>query len=67
MRRWKANISLRWRLHRDEHGWRTFVSFNQRSAERAKLDVAHGAVDVDFNTDHLAVTEDRPVWQSCSA
>jgi hypothetical protein len=58
MRPWKANISLSWRLHRDERGWREFVSFNQRSAERATLDVAHGAIDVDFNTDHLAVTEE---------
>ena len=51
------NIALIWRLHRDERGWRAFVAFNHPAAERTTLAVQHGAVGVDFNVDHLAVTE----------
>ncbi len=51
------NVALSWRLHRDERGWRAFVAFNHPEAERTTLAVQHGAVGVDFNVDHLAVTE----------
>ncbi|WP_246217279.1 transposase [Paraburkholderia panacisoli] len=57
----EANVTLSWRLHRDERGWRAFVSFNHEPAERTKLDAAHGAVGIDFNADHLAVTETDPL------
>ncbi|MGN5478188.1 IS200/IS605 family accessory protein TnpB-related protein [Cupriavidus basilensis] len=51
------NVALSWRLHRDERGWRVFVAFNHPAAEPTTLSVQHGAVGVDFNVDHLAVTE----------
>jgi len=51
------NVVLNWRLHRDERGWRAFVAFNHPEAERTTLSVQHGAIGVDFNVDHLAVTE----------
>ncbi|MGB8416417.1 transposase [Paraburkholderia sp.] len=56
----KANTALTWRLHRDKRGWRAFVSFKHRPAEKSSLDVAHGAIGIDFNVDHLAVTETGP-------
>ncbi|QQX86703.1 IS200/IS605 family accessory protein TnpB-related protein [Cupriavidus necator] len=34
-----------------------FVAFNHPAAERTTLSVQHGAIGVDFNVDHLAVTE----------
>jgi hypothetical protein len=52
-----AGTALSWRLHRDERGWRAFVSFNHQLADKTTLDVAHGAIGIDFNVDHLAVTE----------
>ena len=51
------NVALSWRLHRDERGWRAFVAFSHPAAERSTLAVEHGAIGVDFNVDHLAVTE----------
>jgi hypothetical protein len=56
----QANVALTWRLHRDERGWRAFVSFNHEPAEITTLDVTYGAIDLDFNVDHLAVTETDP-------
>ncbi|MGB8423432.1 transposase [Paraburkholderia sp.] len=53
----KAGTALSWRLRRDERGWRAFVSFNHQPAQKITLDVAHGAVGIDFNVDHLVVTE----------
>ena len=52
-----SNIALSWRLHRDERGWRAFVSFNHQPAEVISLNVQHGAIGIDFNVDHLGVTE----------
>ena len=51
------NVALSWRLHRDERGWRAFVAFSHPAAERSTLAVEHGAIGIDFNADHLAVTE----------
>lgn len=51
------NVALSWRLHRDERGWRAFVAFSHPAAEQTALSVQHGAIGVDFNVDHLAVTE----------
>ncbi|SFU25896.1 MerR family regulatory protein [Paraburkholderia aspalathi] len=62
----EANVALSWRLHRDERGWRAFVSFNHPAAEKSSLDVAHGATGIDFNVDHLAVTETDP-FATCQA
>ena len=56
----KAGTALSWWLLRDERGWRAFVSFNHQRAESATLDAAHGAIGIDFNVDHLAVTETDP-------
>ena len=53
----EAGTALSWRLHRDERGWRAFVSFNHQPAERVTLDTEYGAIGMDFNVDHLAVTE----------
>jgi hypothetical protein len=53
----EANIALSWRLHRDKRRWRAFVSFNHQPAQKITLGAAHGAVGIDFNVDHLAVTE----------
>ncbi|NIE63125.1 transposase [Burkholderia sp. Ax-1719] len=53
----EAGIALSWRLHRDERGWRAFVSFNYLPAQTVSLDAKYGAVGLDFNVDHLAVTE----------
>ncbi|MFP3555514.1 hypothetical protein SB861_33095 [Paraburkholderia sp. SIMBA_049] len=44
----EAGTVLSWRLHRDERGWRAFVSFNRQPAERVTLDTEHGAIGVDF-------------------
>ncbi|CAG9222041.1 hypothetical protein BCAR13_440120 [Paraburkholderia caribensis] len=55
-----ANIALTWRLHWDGRHWRAFVSFDHAPARRVTLDVQHGAVGLDFNVDHLAVTETDP-------
>ncbi|WP_100216069.1 IS200/IS605 family element transposase accessory protein TnpB [Paraburkholderia hospita] len=52
-----AGTALSWRLHRDKRGWRAFVSFDHRAAPKTTLDVAYGAIGIDFNVDHLAVTE----------
>ncbi|WP_232072279.1 transposase [Paraburkholderia pallida] len=56
----EAGTALSRRLHRDERGWRAFVSFNHKPAERVTLDTEYGAIGVDFNVDHLAVTETDP-------
>ncbi|AMV48420.1 transposase [Paraburkholderia caribensis] len=56
----EAGTALSWRLHRDERGWRAFVSFNHPPAERVTLDTEFGTVGIDFNMDHLAVTETNP-------
>jgi hypothetical protein len=56
----RANIALSWRLHRDECGWRELVSFNHRHAEVISIDVQHRAIEIDFNLDHLTVTETDP-------
>ncbi len=53
----ETGTALSWRLHRDERGWRAFVSFNHQPAELVTLDTEYGAIGVDFNVDHLAVTE----------
>ncbi|ASL47827.1 hypothetical protein bAD24_III10550 [Burkholderia sp. AD24] len=52
-----AGTALTWRLHRDERGWRACVSFDHQRAPERTLDVAYGGVGIDFNVDHLAVTE----------
>jgi hypothetical protein len=44
----EANVALSWRLHRDERGWRAFVSFNHQPSERTSLDIADGVVGIDF-------------------
>ena len=53
----EANIALTWRLHWDGRHWRAFVSFDHAPARRVTLNAQHGAVGLDFNVDHLAVTE----------
>lgn len=55
-----ANIALTWRLHWDGKHWRAFVSFDHVAARKVTLDVQHGAVGLDFNVDHLAVTGTDP-------
>ncbi|CAN7807919.1 hypothetical protein [Paraburkholderia hospita] len=52
-----AGTALSWRLHRNERGWRAFVSFDHKPAPKTTLDVMYGAVGVDLNIDHLAATE----------
>ena len=52
----EAGTALSWRLHRDERGWRAFVSFNHQPAERTTLD----GLCCGWNRlqrGHLAVTE----------
>lgn len=53
----EAATALTWRLHRDERGWRAFVSFDHPPAARVTHDTSYGTVGLDFNVDHLAVTE----------
>ncbi|MGA9916885.1 MAG: transposase, partial [Paraburkholderia sp.] len=55
-----ANTALSWRLHWDGRHWRAFVSFNHAPARRVTLSAQYGAVGIDFNIDHLAVTETDP-------
>jgi IS605 OrfB family transposase len=56
----EAGIALSWRLHRDERGWRAIVAFDHKPAERVTLDAQFGVIGIDFNADHLAVTETDP-------
>ncbi|MFM0347827.1 hypothetical protein [Paraburkholderia sp. RL17-347-BIC-D] len=55
-----ANTALSWRLHWDGRHWRAFVSFNHARARRVTLGAQYGVVGIDFNVDHLAVTETDP-------
>jgi hypothetical protein len=55
-----AKTALSWRLHWDGRYWRAFVSFNHAPAHRVTLDAQYGVVGIDFNADHLAVTETDP-------
>lgn len=52
--------ALSWRLVRDERGWRAMVSFARPSAACVTTEVRYGALGMDFNADHLAVTEVDP-------
>lgn len=52
-----AGTALSWRLHRDTCGWRACVSFKHSPGELVTLESSYGAVGIDFNVDHLAVTE----------
>lgn len=51
------NQALSWTLHRDARGWRALVSFSRPLAPVVTLAAKYGALGVDFNEDHLAVTE----------
>ncbi|HKR40424.1 MAG TPA: transposase [Paraburkholderia sp.] len=55
-----ANVALTWRLHWEGGHWRALVSFAHAPARRVTLDVHHGTIGLDFNADHLAVTETDP-------
>jgi hypothetical protein len=55
-----SNVALTWRLHWDGQHWRAFISFNHAPVRRVTLDAQHGVVGLDFNVDHLAVTETDP-------
>jgi len=39
-----GGTALSWRLHRDERGWRAFVSFVHQPANNGTLDAEHGAI-----------------------
>lgn len=54
----EANVALSWQVHRDESGWRAFVSFVHQPTQTTALDVAYGAIGIDFSVDRLAVTGD---------
>lgn len=41
-------IALTWRIHRNERGWRAFLSFDHTAAERITLDAQHGSIGLDF-------------------
>lgn len=52
--------ALSWRIHRDRKGYRLMVSFARPAAPVSTLGAQYGAIGVDFNADHLAVTETDP-------
>jgi IS605 OrfB family transposase len=56
----RTNTALSWRLHWDGCHWRPFVSFDHAPARRVTLGTQYGVVGIDFNVDHLAVTETDP-------
>lgn len=49
--------ALSWRIHRDIKGYRLIVAFARPAAIVSTLAVHYGAIGIDFNADHLAVTE----------
>lgn len=49
--------ALSWLIHRDRKGYRLMVSFARPAGKVSTLDKQYGCVGVDFNVDHLAVTE----------
>lgn len=49
--------ALTWLIHRDRKGYRLMVSFARPAPVVTTLNARYGAVGVDFNADHLAVTE----------
>ena len=49
------------RLHQDKRGWRAFVAFDHQLAGKTTLDVAHSALGIAFDVDHVAVTETDPL------
>ena len=49
--------ALSWLIHRDRKGYRLMVSFARPAGKVTTLDKRYGCVGVDFNADHLAVTE----------
>ena len=49
--------ALSWLIHRDHKGYRLMVSFARPAGKVSTLDKQYGCVGVDFNADHLAVTE----------
>lgn len=52
--------ALSWRLVRDARGWRAMVSFARPIARCVTTELRYGALGMDFNADHLAVTEVDP-------
>ncbi|RCJ03158.1 transposase, partial [Cupriavidus necator] len=66
-------LALRWALregkplswlihkdHKDHKGYRLMVSFARPAAPISTLSAKFGAIGIDFNADHLAVTETDP-------
>ncbi|QQX84349.1 IS200/IS605 family element transposase accessory protein TnpB [Cupriavidus necator] len=49
--------ALSWLIHRDSKGYRLMVSFARPAAPLSTLNAKFGAIGIDFNADHLAVTE----------
>ena len=49
--------ALSWLIHRDHKGYRLMVSFARPAAGINTLHSRYGAIGVDFNIDHLAVTD----------
>lgn len=49
--------ALSYRFHRDERGWRVFVSFEQPATALVTRAATYGVVGVDFNQTHLAAAE----------
>jgi IS605 OrfB family transposase len=47
--------ALSYRFHRDERGWRVFVSFEVAARDLVTMSPLCGAVGVDFNQTHLSV------------
>jgi IS605 OrfB family transposase len=53
----EAGTALTWRLHRDDRGWRAFVSFNHQPARQSSHEAKYGAVGIEFNAEFLEATE----------
>ncbi|QQX88473.1 IS200/IS605 family accessory protein TnpB-related protein [Cupriavidus necator] len=51
---------LSWLIHKDHKGYRLMVSFARPAAPISTLSAKFGAIGIDFNADHLAVTETDP-------
>ncbi len=57
--RWalREGKALSWLIHKDHKGYRLMVSFARPAAPISTLRARFGAVGIDFNANHLAVTE----------
>lgn len=49
--------ALSWLIHKDQKGYRLMVSFARPAAPLSTLQAQFGGIGVDFNADHLAVTQ----------